>query len=425
MIPEKLERFINNENRTSYRQDLDHVRALLALAGNPHESLTTIHIAGTNGKGSVAHMLNSILMQSGYKTGLYTSPHLLDISERIRIQDEYIPDEVFGGYIDDISASIESTGIAPTYFDVMTVCAFRYFYENKVDIAVIETGLGGRFDSTNVITPCCSVITSISMDHMNILGNTLEAIAREKAGIVKRGVPVVSADQDPPALDVIVAASHKNRSEIYVLNKNFFTSNIVETGDGFFFDYALNAAPMADLRKVEIKNPLPVQVKNASLAITASLTSRKFLPDLNEEGIRKGILRVMVPGRCQILSSSPLVLYDPAHNEAAIELMIGFALKKYARRTITLVLTLMKDKKIDGILSTLKHYGLPAVYFTLDDARCYLPHDSGLFNFEKVITYDEEALFRMLDEMRTADSLFFFLGSFRLYRTALNYAKRR
>jgi dihydrofolate synthase/folylpolyglutamate synthase len=425
MIPEKLKRFINNENRTSYRQDLDHVRALLAPAGNPHEALTAIHIAGTNGKGSVAHMLNSILMRSGYKTGLYTSPHLLHINERIKIQDECIPDEVFGGLIDDISASIGSSGIEPTYFDVMTVCAFRYFYENKVDIAVIETGLGGRLDSTNVIVPCCSVITSISMDHMNILGNTLEAIAREKAGIVKRGVPVVSADQDPSALEAIVFAARENRSELYVLNENFFISNVIATVDGFLFDYTLHPAPAAELRRLEIKSPLPVQVKNASLAVTALLASGKFPPDLNEKGIREGIRRAIVPGRCEMLSSSPPVLYDPAHNEAAIDLMIGFVLKKYAGRAITLVLTLMKDKRIEGILSILKHHGLPAVYFAIDDVRCYLPHDSGIFKFERVITHDEEALFRELDGRRATASLFFFMGSFRLYGTAVRYAKRR
>jgi len=213
MIREKLSRFINNENRTNYSQDLDHVRAVLELAGNPHAAFQSIHIAGTNGKGSVAHMLNSIFMNSGYRTGLYTSPHLLEINERIKIQDENIPDQVFGGYVDDISASLDSTGIMPTYFDVLTACAFRYFSENHVDIAVIETGLGGRLDSTNVVTPCCSVITGISLDHMDILGNTLEAIAREKAGIIKYKVPVVTANQYPMVLDIIDSASQSNRSK--------------------------------------------------------------------------------------------------------------------------------------------------------------------------------------------------------------------
>jgi dihydrofolate synthase / folylpolyglutamate synthase len=422
MIPEKLKRFINNENLTHYRQDLDQVRALLARIGNPHLRIKTIHIAGTNGKGSVAHMLNNIFMKAGYKTGLYTSPHLLEINERIKIQNADIPDDRLEGYVDEISSFADSTGEVPTFFDILTACAFRYFDDERVDLAVIETGLGGRLDSTNVITPLCSIITSISMDHTDILGNTLTAIAGEKAGIIKTNVPVVTAGQDREVMDVITAHARAKQSELFVFNERFSIQGVVRDNDGYKYNYRFDTKPAARIDAVAIDNPVSVQTVNSAVAITAALIAREQFPGLTEDTIRLGIKTFAAPGRCQVLSEAPLVLFDPAHNEAAIEIMIKFVNEKYGHRAITLVITLMKDKKIDRILPIIKRSEKPVIYYVLDDPRCYRPPESDFQNFEKIIIHDEPALVKLLDGMKSDASLFFFTGSFRLYRTALNYA---
>jgi dihydrofolate synthase/folylpolyglutamate synthase len=422
MIPEKLKRFINNENLTHYRQDLNQVRALLAYIGNPHSRIKTIHIAGTNGKGSVAHMLHNIFMKAGYTTGLYTSPHLLDINERIRIQNENIPDERLERYVDEISSFTDSTGEAPTFFDILTACAFRYFNEERVDIAVIETGLGGRLDSTNVVTPLCSVITSISSDHTDILGGTLAAIAGEKAGIIKMNVPIVTAGQEREVMEVITARARAKQSELFALNGRFSIRGVVKYNDGYAFDYRLDTKPPVRMDAVALDNPAQIQTVNSAVAITAALIARKQFPGLSEEIIRLGIKTFTAPGRCQMLSASPLVLFDPAHNEAAIDVMMKFVNEKYSHRAITLVITLMKDKKIDKILPIIKQSEKQVVYYVLDDPRCYRPAESDFQNFMKVIVHDEPALVELLDGLKSDTSLFFFIGSFRLYRTALNYA---
>ncbi len=422
MIPEKLKKFINNESLTHYRQDLDHIRMLLAHIGNPQSQIKTIHIAGTNGKGSVAHMLHNIFMRAGYKTGLYTSPHLLEINERIKIQNENIPDERFTYYVDKISSSADLVGTAPTFFDILTACAFLYFYDERVDIAVIETGLGGRLDSTNVTTPLCSIITSISMDHTNILGTSLTAIAGEKAGIIKKNIPVITARQDNEVLAVIAAHAHAAHSELLVLNQKYSIQNISKNNGGFLFDYLLDADPQTRLDRIELDNPVEIQTINGALAITACLTVRKYFPELTDKNIRLGIKTFAAPGRCQTLSTSPLVLFDPAHNEASIDLMSKFIREKYDSREITLIITLMKDKNIDKILPIVKKLSKPIIYYALDDPRCYRPQAADSTDFKTIILHDERALAELLDRIKSPSSLFFFLGSFRLYRTALNYA---
>jgi dihydrofolate synthase/folylpolyglutamate synthase len=424
MMIEKLNRFINNENRVEYRQDLDNVLTLLDYFGNPHTSIKTIHIAGTNGKGSVAHMLNGIFTKSGYSTGLFTSPHLLEINERIRIQNEPIPERKLGRYVDEVDACADSTGIMPTYFDILTACAFRYFSDKNVDIAIIETGLGGRLDSTNVITPLCAIITSISMDHTRILGDSLAAIAGEKAGIIKKKVPAVTLAQDREAGEIIESVAKKMQADLFVSGKEFFTDNIFQSDDGYRFDFRLNAAPRVLLENIILRSPLAVQIDNSSLAITASIIARTSFPELSDGNIKLGIKYFTVPGRCQVLSTSPFIFFDPAHNEAAINLMLQYVEKRYGHMAVTLVLTIMKDKNIDTILSILKKFGKPVIYYVLNDDRCYQPAGPHLSYFKKIIVDDEAALGELLDEVKSENTLFFFTGSFRLYRVALHYAEK-
>ena len=426
MITDKLDMFINNENRTDFRHyGLDHVLRLLDHFGSPNRSITTIHIAGTNGKGSAAHMLNGIFMTAGYTTGLYTSPHLLEINERIRVQNSVITDDEFGRYVDEIiDCAGADPSLNPTYFDILTVCAFRYFKDRRVDIAIIETGLGGRLDSTNVIVPLSTIITEISLDHVHILGNTIEEITREKAGIIKEKVPVVTSNTDPEIVKILAEKSEEMRAPLLSLNRDFSAGKIIERETGYRYDYSLTAGPAVSIPGVEFDHPLEKQIANSCCAITASILARSRFPNLTDDAIAKGMKVFSAPGRFQMLGRKPLIIFDPAHNLAAVREMIHLILKKYPSRDITVILTLMKDKDIAGIMSVLEINGLAVIYYAFDETRCYRPEPSAHAPVvKKIITADESELCRSLDMMITGTSLYFFIGSFRLYRTALNYAE--
>ncbi len=195
------------QGKAAYHPGLDHILALLEESNNPHHKIKTIHIAGTNGKGSVSHMLSAILQSAGYKTGLYTSPHLKSFEERIKVNGR----EMDRDKVIQYTRYMKSSAVHPSFFEMTVAMAFRYFEEEQVDIAVIETGMGGRLDSTNVITPLVSVITNVSMDHQQYLGNTLEAIAGEKAGIIKPGVPVVVGEKQTETSPVFLQKAKENK----------------------------------------------------------------------------------------------------------------------------------------------------------------------------------------------------------------------
>jgi dihydrofolate synthase / folylpolyglutamate synthase len=425
---EKLDSFINNEQRSdSHAYTLDHVRSVLDHFGNPHHDLTTIHVAGTNGKGSVAHMLHAILNSAGYRAGLYTSPHLLQVNERISIRSEHIPEKVLDRYADEI---IEFAGTGDrsmaTYFDILTVIAFRYFLDEHVDIAVIETGLGGRLDSTNVITPICSVITDISMDHAQVLGPTIGSIAAEKAGIIKNEIPVITSNTDPEIETIIRERAGSLKAPLYRIDRDFRAEHVLELDSGFRYDYVPLTLPFPPVKDIEIRHPLARQVTNSALAATAALAAARAFPGVDESAIRNGLKGLAIPGRFELLSAQPAVLFDPAHNVAAISEMMNLVTNRYHGRNITLVLSLMKDKDIDGILSVLAEYrGIRIVYFILDDTRCFRPFaDAHARFFSTIIHSDGKELKRLLDGMSIEDPLFFFTGTFRLYRTALDYASQ-
>jgi dihydrofolate synthase / folylpolyglutamate synthase len=423
---EKLDRLTNNEKRpTAGVYTLDHVKRLLDHFGNPHRGMVTVHVAGTNGKGSVAHMIHAILNASGYRAGLYTSPHLLEVNERITVRNEHIPERVLDRYADElIEFAGPGDGTVATYFDILTVIAFRYFLNERVDIAVIETGLGGRLDSTNVIAPLCSVITDISMDHAEVLGPTIGAIAAEKAGIIKRGTPVITSNVDPAVITVLRERAESLDAPLYLIDRDFRAEHVKELACGFRYDYVPLTLPFYPVRGIEIRHPLPRQVANSALAVTTALVASRDLPAINGAAIRDALKGLAIPGRFELLSEKPAILFDPAHNVAALSSMMELVTGRYPGRPITLVLSLMKDKNINGILSVLAGYpGLRTVYFILDDARCFRPGggDRGRL-FSAVIDSDGKELERLLDGTREADPVFFFTGSFRLYRTAVEFA---
>ncbi len=428
MITKKLARFINNESRASYLDySPDHARRLLERFGNPHRHIRTFHVGGTNGKGSVAHMLHSILDRAGYATGLYTSPHLLSVNERIRVGSVFIGNSSLEAYVDDINRFIESDpSLTPTYFDVLTVCAFRHFHDSRVDAAVIEVGLGGRLDSTNVITPLVTVITDISMDHTSLLGVTAASIAREKAGIVKPAVPLVTSFQGPDVMPVLEKTAHQRGAPLFRLGREFSARNQSEIDGGHRFDYRLEGNPGIYIRDIQIGLVPPFQISNACCAATAALLSRRSFTRINDDTVMEGLRACSIPGRFEILAGAPLIIFDPAHNESAMALMIDLVVKRFPGMEIIPIVTFMKDKDVSSMAQLFRARRLRGIYFVLRDERCHNPLTAAemVDVFPEVVVHDETSLFDTLDAVASPRSLFFFTGSFRLYGTANNYASR-
>ncbi len=330
---------------------LDNIRKLMAAFDNPQRSFRSIHVAGTNGKGSTSAMIASILKTAGVKTGLFSSPHLVSFTERIRVDGEEISENDVISLADEVRSTAEKIeDFSPTFFEVVTTMAFIHFRKMGVEWAVIETGLGGRLDATNVITPEVSVITKIGLDHCEFLGKTLGEIASEKTGIIKTAVPVVSALQEAEAIRVIEKTARERGAPLFEYGKSFMAEAISEHFAGISFSYR------GEGRYEDLAVSLAgrYQADNASMAIkTAEILIAKY-PGMKCD-IRKGLSTVQWPGRLEMIHSDPPVLIDGAHNpQAAVALsehLRNIVLKKYKR--IIMVVGVMGDKDVEGILNPL------------------------------------------------------------------------
>lgn len=405
----------------------DGVRALLAHFGNPHEKIRSVHIAGTNGKGSTAHMLESIVRRAGYSTGLFTSPHLENIRERIQFNGAPISPRALSMHIEETLDVIRRMGIRPTYFDALTLIAFRYFSNRGVDLAVIETGLGGRLDSTNVITPLASIITDISLDHTNILGGTKAEIAKEKSGIIKEGVPVITSNSERESLAVISRTAVKMRAPLYRLSRDIRVSARGRASAGripFSFRFM-------DARIDAILSPAPgrFQVKNAACAAAAAILLRRAGYVLSDSSIKRGISDAVIPGRFALLSRRPTVIFDPAHNPAAIQSLIGTLKRAYPGKKFIVVLSIMKDKDQASMIGSLQEkLRARILYLVLRDPRCFVPRGdepefAGRAGGIPVFTHPSDLL-RAIDAFDGKSSPIVFTGSFRLFPEAKKAAAR-
>ncbi len=346
----------------AYRADLDNTWAICTLLDNPQQAFRSVHIGGTNGKGSVSNMLASIMQVKKLKTGLYTSPHLTDFRERIRVDGVKIPQEKVIRFVEKYKPDFEK--IRPSFFEMTVGMAFDYFREEKVDVAIIEVGLGGRLDSTNVITPLLSVITNISFDHKQFLGDTLEKIAKEKAGIIKPGVPVVIGESLDETRHVFIEKAKEEKSEIRFADDEFkaVTVNNVYSGS--------NNLTVDILRDNEIflsglESPLAgnYQKKNIVTVCAAASMLAQGLCRVSAGDIREGILHVIdntgFAGRWHILSTSPLTICDTGHNEAGLREVLD-QISKTPHEKLHFVFGMVSDKEIDAILQILPK---DAVYY--------------------------------------------------------------
>lgn len=307
--------FIHSLNRFGSKPGLSRITELLSLLGNPQKNIACIHVAGTNGKGSTSTMISNALIEAGKKVGLYTSPYIIDFRERIQINNTYIPKRSLARLVNKVKAVSKTMADHPTEFEFITAIMFLYFKEQKVDIAVIEVGLGGRFDATNVITPLASVITKISLDHTAVLGNTYKQIAFEKAGIIKQGVPtVVAPKQEQEALNEIIRVAEEKQSKVNAceLNKKFELS--------LFGEY---------------------QQENATTAYNVL----KLL-NINEETILRGLKKAFIPARMEQIASG--VYLDGAHNPDG-----AVALSRQIKKDSVLIMGMMADKDTDFVIETL------------------------------------------------------------------------
>lgn len=346
----------------AYKEDLDNTLALCAWLDDPQNKFRSIHVAGTNGKGSCSHMLAAILQQAGYKTGLYTSPHIKDFGERIRISGQMIDPQFVIGFTQRTKAI--SDEVQPSFFELTVAMAFEYFAQEEVDIAVIETGLGGRLDSTNVIHPVLSVITNIGYDHVNILGDTLEKIAAEKAGIIKASTPVVIGETLPETGNVFVAKAAKMHADIHFAEA-MFTVDQAGPGDHFLSCRVLNNRD-GSVQRYKLDLSGIYQLKNLRTVLAATEILKQAGFSISDEAITLALQQVKtrtgLRGRWDVLSQNPLLVQDVAHNEDGIKQVLAQLENNYAASKKHFVLGFVKDKDVRKVLSLFPKDA--AYYFT-------------------------------------------------------------
>ncbi|WP_345255676.1 folylpolyglutamate synthase/dihydrofolate synthase family protein [Flaviaesturariibacter amylovorans] len=335
----------------AYKKDLDNIRALCTHLGDPQLRFRTVHVGGTNGKGSVSHMLAAVLQEAGYTTGLYTSPHLYDFRERIRINGELVSEAFVVAFTDRIRPVMEQ--LQPSFFEITVAMAFEYFAQQQVDVAVIEVGLGGRLDSTNIITPDLSVITNIGWDHMNMLGDTLAAIAGEKAGIIKPGVPVLIGEWQEETAPVFFATAVKNDAPIQFASRRYKAVTI--DYDGYHRKFQIENETGTAVEAVEIDLPGIYQEQNVATVYAALQLLREkgyrirpeHLSSLRETRKRTGLM-----GRWEQLSAAPRIVLDVAHNpEGLKQLNAQLSGEQFGR--LHLVFGMVRDKDVASVLPLL------------------------------------------------------------------------
>lgn len=340
--------FFQKDGNKALKYELDNVKKLCAFLGNPQDRLKCIHIAGTNGKGSCSHLIASILQESGLNVGLYTSPHLKNYRERFRINGEMIPEKS----VIDFATKTENliSEINPTFFEVSVAMAFYWFDVSNVDVAVIEVGLGGRLDSTNIVTPILSVITNIGLDHQKILGDTLEKIAFEKAGIIKENIPVVIGERTSETEPVFLTKASENDAPIYFADELLILKT--ETANDL-----LKISFSNSVVEIQVGCPLlgSYQVNNIRTVVKSFevLKSKLRITDQNiSDGIKNVIHNTKLKGRWQLLSENPLVICDTGHNTSAWE-YLHYQIASIDANDKHLILGFSDDKNIDEILSLL------------------------------------------------------------------------
>lgn len=334
------------------KKDLHNTIALCEALGNPHTKFKSIHIAGTNGKGSVSHMLAAILQIAGYKTGLYTSPHLHDFRERIKVNGEMVSEAFVIDFTQRIQPQIEQ--LEPSFFEITVAMAFAYFAEQQVDVAVIETGLGGRLDSTNIITPELSIITNIGWDHMNLLGDSLNKIAFEKAGIIKQKTPAVIGETIPETENVFLQKAKEQQASLFFANDHFTTEEVLMVNNQL--QVIVKNKTTGKPQSYELDLPGLYQTKNLCTVLTAVEQLQQQGWNISQEQVQTALSHTKqingLHGRWELIQHNPTVVLDVGHNEDGMKQIVK-QLQFCSFQQLHIVIGMVKDKEIEKVLALL------------------------------------------------------------------------
>ena len=402
----------------AYKEGLSNTHKLDEHFGHPHRKFRTIHVGGTNGKGSCSHTLAAILQSAGYKVGLYTSPHLVDFRERIRVDGKMVSEEYVIRFVEEHRTFFEP--LHPSFFELVTAMAFNYFAESKVDVAIVEVGLGGRLDCTNIITPDLSIITNISFDHTQFLGDTLAKIASEKAGIIKEGVPVVIGECTDETRPVFIEQAKKSSSPIILSDESSLVisseSNINNTRIYQTKPYKNLLGELGGL----------CQEKNTNTILTAITQLNDLGYNLSEENVRKGFANVCeltgLMGRWQKLNNCPTLICDTGHNVGGISYIIN-QLKQQSYKRLHIVMGMVNDKDVSGVLAMMPKEAI--YYFTKASVKRALNEDQlstlgKAYSIHGMSYSDVIAATRAALEAATEDDFIFVGGSSFIVADLLN-----
>jgi dihydrofolate synthase/folylpolyglutamate synthase len=385
---------------------LENIAWILDLIDNPQRSLKAVHIAGTNGKGSVATMLSHILKEAGYKVGKYTSPHLVSFTERITINEKEITREEVATLTEMIKEKAwrEDRGRFFTFFDFTTALAFEYFRRQKIDIAVIEVGLGGRLDSTNVIDPLVSIITNVSLDHTDYLGHSVSDIAKEKAGIIKKGKPVVSGAEGL-ARQIIEDTAENLRSPLYELYRDF---SYEKKADQVMSYRGLKNS--CDRLSISLRGDH--QLKNGALALCAAELLPSYGFSLGEGSIRKGLAHTKWQGRLEVVHENPTIILDGAHNPDGARTLAEFFTSHYTDKNKILIFGVMKDKDYGEIIEILTPYVSTTILTKLATERSLPPRELEGRVKNAIITEDMRSALTKAKSIAGREDMILVTGSF-------------
>ncbi len=409
---------------TTQNFDLERMRTLLKKLGNPQDKFRTVHVAGTKGKGSTCTMIASMLQACDHKTGLYTSPHLVDIRERICVNGHMISHADFTRLVRQIAPIVERMKPIPTYFDVLTAIAFRYFAEQGVEIAVIETGLGGRLDSTNVIKPEVTAITSISKDHMAQLGTTLDRIAEEKAGIFKPGIPALTVLQPPEVEATFRRVAEKVGAPLEIAGKNIEFSYRFESSRMLGpHNRVCLTTPNSKFEHLAVPLMGEHQAINCGLALSVIDRLKMRGIAINDAKAMEGLARTTLPGRMEMVSTTPRIIVDGAHNAASLDAMMRAIGQYIPYDSMVVIFGCCADKDVPGMLERITSGADKVIFTPVDSIRSSDPNELAARYVElygkmaQVASTLEEAL-AIAYRAVTKEDLICITGSFYLVGTA-------
>lgn len=389
----EFENFLHSHSTDKIIPGLERITRLLSRLDNPQNKFKAVHIVGTNGKGSTGAFLSSVFKESGYKTGFYSSPHLESPGERLLIDGEVIPADEWLRAAGIVAEKILPDEDLPSYFELLTACAFLLAREKNIDVGIIEAGLGGKFDATNVMNDTlCSVIASVSIDHTEYLGNSLESIAGEKFAVVRKNTPACFSGNDASLVEMFRSVCAERSALPFIVSQSSIAENIIISPEGNSFDFY---APNLELKNVRTSLIGKYQISNAMLALSAISLIKNSFAGITDASILNGMLKAKWPGRLEIISHEPLIILDGGHNYDGVMKLCISVKELWPEKKIGIVYAAMRDKNYSGCLELMNTYLKPSLYVTTvpSMARALKPDElmnaAKSFSWKNLCSFEE------------------------------------